>query len=49
MQEMLLDLKVIDKTGAYLGQYIRQLQANATAFNPSEYADKLVRHADNHN
>lgn len=42
MQEVLLDLEVLDTTGATLGHYIKTVKANTNTFSLSEFADKLV-------
>lgn len=42
MQELVSDLKVIDQTGSCVGHFIKNLRANVSQFDPSEYAEKLV-------
>ncbi|XP_065226323.1 non-structural maintenance of chromosomes element 4 homolog A-like [Planococcus citri] len=41
MQEVLLDLEVLEKTGSTLGHYIKTVKANTNAFSLSDFADKL--------
>lgn len=42
MQELVSDLKVIEQTGSCVGHFIKNLRANVSQFDPSEYAEKLV-------
>ncbi len=39
---MLLDLKVVDKTGGFVTQCIRNLHSSTSVFNRKDYATKLV-------